>query len=193
MKTTTFLLLLAMLVTVSCRKNKDKPPPPPVITHVNMDIYTYDGVGDAGEMIWYASHKIGRNSINEIAADKSLEGKITFGYYKDDKEYGLYAPAKYPVMFGQEKWKVQNNTVFKMPAFNTKKFNESVDINPDEVTMDFIDKECKDAIIIGNKVNNLKYGDVFMFEIEGKMKGVVRVRGFYSSNKIIILETWIKQ
>ncbi|MBO9563618.1 MAG: hypothetical protein J7621_12625 [Niastella sp.] len=193
MKTASLLLLMTIAALSACRKNNDTPPAPKV-SYTNMDIFTYEKDKDnANTMVWYTTHKNSRNSLKEIVADKSIEAKVLFGYYKDDKTNGLYASTQYPVLYGQEKWGTKNNTVFIKPSFEAKDFYEWSKTNKDSVTVEMIDKACELGTAIGNKVTDVKAGDVFLFQVEGKFKGIVKVNGFYFKNTCISLETWIRE
>jgi hypothetical protein len=156
-----------------------------------MSVYTYEkGVDNSDMMVWLTMHQNHRNSLTEIKADKGLEVKVLFGYYKDDKGNGFYSPIAYPVLYGQEKWTTQNNTVFKKTAFSEKDFYELSNNNAKAVTASYIEKAWQEGTATGNKFTDLEIGDVFVFEIAGKVKGIARVHDFYTNNTAIKLEVW---
>lgn len=193
MKTISLSLLMTIAALSACRKSNHVPPAPKV-SYTNMDIFTYEKDKDnTNTMVWLTTHKNSRNSLKEITADKNIEAKVLFGYYKDDKINGLYASAQYPVLYGQEKWSTKNSTVFIKPSFEAKDFYEWSKTNKDSVTIEMIDKACELGTLIGNKITDLKAGDVFLFQTEGKLKGIVKVNGFYLKNTSISLEAWIKE
>jgi hypothetical protein len=189
MKTTT-LLLMTVLIAISCRKNKDSTP---AVYHVYHEIYTYEKDKDNANMkMWSLLQKPDALSLTAINADKSLEAKVLFAYYKDEKGNGLYGPALYPVTYGQQNWKTQNNITFKKPAFTAKGFADLSSDDPDIATAAFIEKSWEKGTLIGNKITGIKTQDVFLFEIAGKCKGIVVIGTFFSKETRVIVEIWTK-
>ena len=193
MKTTTFFLLLTALVAVSCKKSKDSGPA--FIEQINSSLQTYkenSGNNDKAT-VWFSNDKAGMRSMAEISADKKLEALVFFGRYEDKDGSGLYAPVVYPVLYGQEKWAVQNNTIFRKPAFTQKQFQEFLEDDSFSVTDAFIDKSFNESTVIGNKVTKIEVGDVYMFEtMGGKYKGLIQVYKYYDNIQSLSLMVWVK-
>lgn len=189
MKTTTVLLLMTALVAVSCKKHKDAPS---AVKPVIVGLATYiKGEDNANLPIW-CSINGEAYTIYEIGTDKSLQEKIVFGYYKDNNGWGLYAPATYSVPFEQQLWAVQNSTIFKKPPFSPKEFQSTIDNDSNAINYDFINKAFLEGEEIGYKVKGFEVGDVFVFQgIEGKQRGLVRIKEFYNKQIVVAVEIWI--
>ena len=197
MKTTSLFLLMTALVAVSCKKNKDKDPGPKFIEYINADLQTYyefSGVNEKNTT-WFYNDKKGSRSMEQIKADKSLEKLVFFGFYEDKQGmWGLYSPTVYPVLYGQEKWTVQNNTIFRKPAFTQKEFQEYMEDDNFSVTDAFIKKSFTESTVIDNKVTKIEEGDVYMFEaLGGKYKGMVKVYKYSDYIQALVLQVWVIQ
>jgi hypothetical protein len=193
MKTTSLFLLMTALVAVSCKKSKD--PGPKFIEQINSNLQTCKDNSDFNDKatVWFSNDKEAQRSMSEISADKKLQALVFFGHYKDKEGSGLYAPTVYPIVFGQEKWTTQNNTIFRKPAFTQKEFQELMEDDSFSVTDEFIDKSFKESTVIGNKVTKIEIGDVFMFEsMNGKYKGMVKVNKYYDNIQALSLLVWVK-
>lgn len=194
MKTTSLFLLMTALVAVSCKKSKDDPGPK-FIEGVNSSLQSYKENNNFNDKatVWFSNDKAGQRSMAEVSADKNLQALVFFGHYEDKEGYGLYAPTVYPVIYGQEKWTTQNNTIFRKPAFTQKEFQELTEDDSFSVTDAFIDKSFKESTAIGNKVTKIEVGDVFMFEtMNGKYKGMVKVYKYFNNTNSLGLQVWVK-